>query len=122
MKSIVDLDNVTLCSHCGELVTEFTKEHGHDLIESQDDCSELTHDGVESLYCDACNHEMQEDDTYYMLTVSGDILNDIADRLGEQIGGCEYCEGEERGHIILELSRKVQFENTLIQKSRFYAA
>ncbi|MNW54802.1 hypothetical protein D3C74_324210 [compost metagenome] len=69
-------------------------------MESQENCHRKTNDQVESLSCMCCENEIEAKDTYYELTVDDNVLDSIADRIGRNIGGCTWCEGEERGHLV----------------------
>ncbi|WP_229263656.1 hypothetical protein [Cohnella cholangitidis] len=64
------------------------------------DCDEKEHDGIETLCCACCDEEIQLGDDYYIFTVDDEIIDDIADRIGEDIGGCEHCEGGERWNLV----------------------
>ncbi|GAA0853909.1 RES domain-containing protein [Paenibacillus glucanolyticus] len=100
MTVIRDLRETMLCSTCGEIVIDFTKKYGYHLLESQDDCHEQTHDGIESLDCEGCDRDIEEEEVYFILSVDDTTLNDIADKVGENISGCSYCEGEERAYFV----------------------
>ncbi|CCC86287.1 hypothetical protein PPM_p0137 (plasmid) [Paenibacillus polymyxa M1] len=100
MKGIIDLNETELCLECGDLVIKFAKTHGQNIMESQENCQRKTNDQVESLSCNCCENEIEAKDTYYELTVDDNVLDSIADRIGKDIGGCTWCEGEERGYLV----------------------
>nr|WP_275900761.1 RES family NAD+ phosphorylase [Paenibacillus periandrae] len=79
---------------------DFSGKYGHDLLGKIDGCHVITKEGKEKLSCTCCNEDIIEEDSYFILTIEDDILNDIADQVGADIGGCTYCEGEERGHFV----------------------
>lgn len=98
--AITELNDTTLCYNCGELVIDFAKKHGHDLISDQEDCNEIKHTDIDSLACDCCKCEIKQKDNYFMLTMEEDVLINIADQIGKDIAGCTNCEGDERSHLV----------------------
>lgn len=78
----------------------FFENHGYKLVEMLPECFEKEHDAVETICCSCCNEEIKEGEDYYLFTVEDEIIDDIADRGGQYIGGCEHCEGEERWNLV----------------------
>ncbi|ADO59809.1 hypothetical protein [Paenibacillus polymyxa] len=100
MRTITELQETILCHNCGEIVIVFFEKYGYKLVEMLPECVKKEHDGIEGLCCACCDEEIQVMDNYYIFTVGDEIIDEIADRVGEDMGGCEHCEGEKRWNLV----------------------
>lgn len=101
MYKSTDLIDATLCSSCGRVLYEFLKSKGYNVLQNgtmmQENCCT---DAEEQLTCDNCSIDILENDIYYVVNIEDELLAEVADIISEDIGGCEHCEGNERGYFV----------------------
>lgn len=100
IKEIENLDETTLCSDCLDIVLDFFRTNDFDpLDESEDSYAENNESDLE-LKCDCCQKEIPLSSLYGVITIYDNIIDDILSELSSNVGGCEYCEGSERAHLV----------------------
>jgi len=100
VKEIETLEDTTLCEKCLEIVLDFFRSNDFDpLIKSEESFEEIN-ESNNDLSCDCCKVKISIDQSYGIITINDDVIETIISNLGEDVGGCEYCEGNERGYLV----------------------
>lgn len=111
------LTDTTLCSSCGSVLFDYLESKGLDVNKTmfQENCCE---DLDEGLVCDNCSVEIVVDDVFFTVEIGDEILEDVADSISEDIGGCEHCEGNNRGYYVhsynndpFDKSSRIEFDD-----------
>ncbi|WP_427180860.1 RES family NAD+ phosphorylase [Paenibacillus sp. TC-CSREp1] len=96
----LDLMRCTVCSSCGDEIFEFFELRSYPIEPYQKyvqdyifEPAELEDD--EAPDCEVCNSEIEPEEAYHSITVPIRMLYSLADELSKNIGGCEFCHGNE---------------------------
>lgn len=96
---IENLDETILCSDCLDIVLDFFKANDFDPFESEESYVEINESDTD-LICDCCQKDIPLSKTYGVITVKDDEIEGVLEKLSSNVGGCEYCEGSERNHLV----------------------
>lgn len=92
---LTDLGDRAVCTSCAEGILNFFEEVWKPITLYERFVQNHTATTAGEACCAICNHQMSENEEFYRLSVEEQFLIPIADKLSEDIGGCEHCNGNE---------------------------
>ncbi|WP_186785979.1 RES family NAD+ phosphorylase [Paenibacillus agilis] len=110
------ITETTMCTYCWEDLSKVFDKHGHNL--SEDAGYEVLCAPLEEWpNCEVCRQKINSEDEYYIVSVDDAVLENVVDKISKEIGGCEYCEGQERGYLAYKFNQDLDSEETPIDAS-----
>ncbi|WP_336077174.1 hypothetical protein [Paenibacillus sp. 203] len=92
------ITETTMCSFCWGDLAEIFDKNRHNLVEDAGYEVQIAELG-DSNICEVCSQKINSHEDYYIVTVDDADLMKVVDEISKLIGGCEHCEGSERGHL-----------------------
>jgi hypothetical protein len=85
----------------GDELHEFLETKGYNVLQDETMMREgCCMNEEELLSCDNCSIKIVENEVYYYVNIEEELLEEVADIISKDIGGCEFCEGVERGVFV----------------------
>ncbi|WJH37088.1 hypothetical protein N6H14_16285 [Paenibacillus sp. CC-CFT747] len=95
--TLLSIDEEDYCTDCHRELDKLFRINGKSLSMHGD---VLTKTAEESIHCKVCQRTVVEGQEYFIVSVPEDKLEELADLISADIGGCEHCEGNERAHFV----------------------